>query len=67
MSTPAASPRLTHAFTASGTSVAGWNHFNIAIADSGDGNLDSNVFIRCSSFIVPTQKSSWGRTKTLCR
>jgi hypothetical protein len=58
---------LTHVFTASGTSVAGWNHLKIAIADSGDGILDSNVFIRCLSFVVPTHKSSWGQIKTLYR
>ncbi len=54
---------LTTVFTATGTSVAGWNTLRIAIADAGDGILDSNVFIRCQSFTVPAAPSSWGRVK----
>ena len=54
---------FTKVFTASGTSVAGWNTLRIAIADAGDGILDSNVYIRCQSFVVPVQPSSWGRLK----
>lgn len=54
---------LTTVFTATATSIAGWNHLKLAIADSGDGILDSNVFIRCSSFVVPARESSWGQLK----
>jgi hypothetical protein len=54
---------FTKVFTASGTSVTGWNTLRIAIADAGDGILDSNVYIRCQSFLVPVQPSSWGRVK----
>ena len=58
---------LTQVFTATGTSIAGWNHLKIAIADAGDSILDSNVFIRCQSFTVPVRKSSWGSIKSLYR
>lgn len=58
---------LTQVFTATGTSAAGWNRLKIAIADAGDGILDSNVFIRCSSFIIPARKSSWGQIKSIYR
>ena len=54
---------FTTVFKASGTTVAGWNTLKIAIADSGDGILDSNVYIRCQSFIVPALPSTWGRVK----
>jgi len=54
---------FTKVFTASGTSVAGWNTLKIAIADAGDGILDSNVYIRCQSFTVPAAPASWGRVK----
>jgi len=58
---------ITQVFTAQANSIAGWNHLKIAIADAGDGILDSNVFIKCLSFVVPVQKSSWGRIKTIYR
>lgn len=58
---------FTRVFTARGTTVAGWNTLKIAIADAGDGILDSNVYIRCSSFIVPARPSSWGSLKTMYR
>lgn len=58
---------LTHVFTASGISVAGWNRLKIAIADAGDSILDSNVFIRCQSFAVPVRGSSWGEIKNRYR
>ncbi len=54
---------FTTVFKASGTTIAGWNTLKIAIADSGDGILDSNVYIRCQSFIVPAAPSTWGRVK----
>ena len=54
---------FTTVFKASGTTVAGWNTLKIAIADAGDGILDSNVYIRCQSFIVPAAPSTWGRVK----
>ncbi len=54
---------FTTVFKASGTSVAGWNTLRIAIADAGDGILDSNVSIRCQSFIVPATPATWGRVK----
>lgn len=58
---------FTQVFTARGTSVAGWNTLKIAIADAGDGILDSNVFIRCSSFVVPAESSTWGKVKVRYR
>lgn len=58
---------FTKIFKARGTSVAGWNTLKIVIADAGDAILDSNVFIRCSSFIVPAKRSSWGHLKTSYR
>jgi hypothetical protein len=58
---------LTQVFTATGTSEAGWNRLKIAIADAGDGVLDSNVFIRCASFIIPARRSSWGQVKSIYR
>ncbi len=54
---------FTTVFKASGTTVTGWNTLKIAIADAGDGILDSNVYIRCQSFIVPAAPSTWGRVK----
>lgn len=54
---------LTTVFTATATSVAGWNRLKLAIADAGDGILDSNVFLVCQSFIVPARPSSWGQVK----
>jgi hypothetical protein len=58
---------MTQVFTATGTSITGWNKLKIAIADAGDGILDSNVFIRCQSFTVPVRKSSWGEIKNRYR
>lgn len=58
---------FTQVFKARGTTVAGWNSLRIVIADAGDFILDSNVYIRCSSFIVPTRPSSWGGLKTRYR
>jgi len=58
---------FTKVFKARGTTVTGWNTLKIAIADAGDSILDSNVYIRCSSFVVPTRPSSWGRLKTTYR
>jgi len=58
---------LTQVFTATGVSIAGWNKLKIAIADSGDSILDSNVFIRCQSFVVPVQGKSWGEVKSRYR
>lgn len=58
---------FTQVFKARGTTVAGWNTLKIAIADAGDGILDSNVFIRCASFTVPTETSTWGSVKTRYR
>ena len=55
---------FTTVFKASGTTVTGWNTLKIAIADAGDGILDSNVYIRCQSFIVPAVPSTWGRLKS---
>lgn len=45
------------------TSLAGWNRLKIAIADSGDEILDSNVFIECERFIVPTRRAELGAVK----
>lgn len=42
---------LTQVFFASGTIQPGLNHMKIAIADAGDWILDSNVMIRCQSFV----------------
>jgi hypothetical protein len=58
---------FTEVFKARGTSIAGWNTLRIAIADAGDGILDSNVYIRCASFVVPVQPSTWGGVKTRYR
>ena len=58
---------FTRVFKARGTTVAGWNTLRIVIADAGDAILDSNVYIRCSSFIVPARPSSWGSLKTKYR
>jgi len=58
---------FTEVFTARGTSIAGWNALKIAISDAGDGILDSNVFIRCSSFVVPVKLSTWGSVKARFR
>jgi hypothetical protein len=54
---------LTVVFTATATSIAGWNHLKLAIADSGDEILDSNVFLVCQSFIVPAREATWGQVK----
>lgn len=58
---------FTGVFKARGTTVTGWNTLKIVIADAGDAILDSNVYIRCSSFIVPALPSSWGSLKTKYR
>jgi hypothetical protein len=58
---------FTLVFKARGTTVAGWNTLKIGIADAGDGILDSNVFIRCSSFVVPVESPTWGGLKTRYR
>lgn len=42
---------LTQVFFATGTIQPGLNHLKIAIADAGDHILDSNVMIRCQSFV----------------
>lgn len=42
---------LTEVFFASTNVNPGVNHIKIAIADAGDRVLDSNVFIRCESFV----------------
>lgn len=47
---------LTVEFTATGQLQPGVNHIKLAIADAGDRVLDSNVFIKASSFqcVLPT-------------
>ncbi|MGB0714699.1 MAG: choice-of-anchor L domain-containing protein [Phycisphaerae bacterium] len=47
---------LTVVFTATGQLLPGTNHIKLAIADAGDRVLDSNVFIKSSSFqcVLPT-------------
>jgi len=59
---------LTVTFVATAAINPGVNHIKLAIADAGDDVWDSNVMIRCQSFIcgsVPTLPSTWGRIKTL--
>jgi hypothetical protein len=58
---------FTHVFKATGTTIAGWNTLKVAIADAGDGILDSNVYIRCDSFVVPATPSTWGEVKVRYR
>lgn len=58
---------FTTVFKARGTTVAGWNTLRIVIADAGDAILDSNVYLRCTSFIVPVRRSSWGSVKAIYR
>jgi hypothetical protein len=58
---------FTQVLQARGTTVVGWNTLRIAIADAGDAILDSNIYIRCSSFTVATRPTGWGRIKTLYR
>ena len=42
---------LTQVFYATAEIDPGTNHMKLAIADAGDGILDSNVMIRCQSFV----------------
>jgi hypothetical protein len=39
----------------------------IEIADAGDAILDSNVYTRCTSFIVPVRRSSRGGLDAIYR
>ena len=45
---------LTQVFYATATINPGTNHMKLAIADAGDGVLDSNVMIACQSFLCGT-------------
>jgi len=45
---------LTQVFYATAQLQPGTNHMKLAIADAGDGILDSNVMIHCQSFVCGT-------------
>lgn len=62
---------LTAPFGFSANVGPGTHHMKIAIADAGDGILDSAVFLRCESLACsessPSRKSTWGETKVRYR